>query len=127
METRLQVLRRISAAFTLIKLLVVIAIIAILAAMLLPALAKAKQAAQKTSCLNNLKQLQLAWIMFADDNQDNLASNLKGNGAGGNGPNWVLGNMDVAQAPTDYTNTSLIQQGLIYPYTKSVGVYGDAD
>jgi prepilin-type N-terminal cleavage/methylation domain-containing protein len=56
-----------NGAFTLIELLVVIAIIAILAAMLLPALAKAKQQAQATQCLNNLKQLTLAYISYEHD------------------------------------------------------------
>ena len=78
-----------------IELLVVIAIIAILAAMLLPALARAKCKAKRTQCVSNMKQLQLCWQMYTDDNNDLVP--LNGGtpipGPGGNSlPNsWITG------------------------------------
>ncbi|MFH0795641.1 MAG: DUF1559 domain-containing protein [Candidatus Omnitrophota bacterium] len=68
------VLSQIRHAFTLIELLVVIAIIAILAAMLLPALSQAREQARKSNCMNNLKQLGLAIMMYANDQEERLPS-----------------------------------------------------
>src|SRR5580692_10292165 len=64
-------IRNNTKAFTLIELLVVIAIIAILAAILFPVFAQAKEAAKKTSCLSNMKQIGLAFQMYGNDNDDN--------------------------------------------------------
>ena len=64
-----------SSGFTLIELLVVIAIIAILAALLLRTLSRAKEASQSIMCVNNLKQIQLAWAMYANDNGETLVRN----------------------------------------------------
>lgn len=73
-------------AFTLIELLVVISIIAILMAVLMPALTRAREQGQRAVCLSNLKQLQLAWDMYANDNDERIVNGEAANGADGLAP-----------------------------------------
>ena len=116
-------------AFTLTELLVVVAVIAVLAALLLPSFGRAKQNAEKAACINNLRQLNLAWAMYAHDNNDWLVPNspytvLDAQGQAVNNPSWCPG--DARYGNRDGTNVAFIlgnHAGSLGPYLRTWRVF----
>ncbi len=122
------------AGFTLIELCVVLAIVAVLAAVLLPALADTKPNTQAFQCLNNQRQIMLAWQMYAADNSDLLPPNDFYSGGAAPvqawfGPkkgqcNWVGGGEDNRPNNTESTNTIMLTAwAALGPYNTNAATY----
>jgi prepilin-type N-terminal cleavage/methylation domain-containing protein/prepilin-type processing-associated H-X9-DG protein len=118
--------------FTLIELLVVIAIIAILMAILMPTLNRAREQGRRAACLSNLKQLTLAWLMYADENDSKIVSGDAGyeHGTPG-GPNyeqpwvgrcWADDYGTGGQLPVE-SQIEGIKDGALWPYVREVKAY----
>jgi prepilin-type N-terminal cleavage/methylation domain-containing protein/prepilin-type processing-associated H-X9-DG protein len=122
------------SAFTLIELLVVIAVIAVLMAILMPALNRAKEQGKRAACLSNLKQLTLAWIMYADENDDKLvcgdseeytpmynSASLPFNKSHYNETPWVRKDWEAGM--TARQKEMAIRNGALWSCTKEIRLY----
>jgi prepilin-type N-terminal cleavage/methylation domain-containing protein/prepilin-type processing-associated H-X9-DG protein len=108
-------------AFTLIELLVVIAIIALLLALLLPALERAREQGKRIICLNNLRQMMIAWNLYADDNDDKIVNgNTSTGGHNKDGTCWVY--WRGRSVPKDQRIQG-IKDGLLFKYCSNVKLY----
>jgi prepilin-type N-terminal cleavage/methylation domain-containing protein/prepilin-type processing-associated H-X9-DG protein len=113
--------------FTLIELLVVIAIIAVLMAVLLPSLHRAREQGKRAACLNNLRQLVLGWMQYADNNDDKLVNGMAGKIGPLREPPWV-GQCwhdlfrDGVQLPEEEQLVE-IRKGALWPYCPDVKLY----
>ena len=109
------------AGFTLIELLVVIAIIAVLMAILMPALNRAREQGKRAACLNNLRQLTMAWIMYADDNDGKMVNaNTSTGGHNKDGTCWVYW---PGRNATEEKRIKGIQDGLLFSCCPDLKLY----
>jgi len=121
---------RSTSGFTLIELLVVVAVIAVLAALLLPAVSHGKEQGQSIRCLNNSRQLGLAWIMYADDHDGKLTANCSGSRSGTDefSPSWSGGWLDFSSSLDNINVAYLVDANYrngakLGPYIKNAATF----
>lgn len=112
------------SAFTLTELVAVLCVLVLLGVVLAPVLGRTHPAVSAVQCLNNLRQLSVAWKMYADDSRGKLAPNADGPLAGRNisVPSWAGGYLDFTSS-TDNTNTELLLNHSAYPNGAYLGAY----